>query len=116
MRLVRDDLARKAIEALRAAAEWPYHAIFLFVRSYQCFAVASGAVTHADLFLILKDDANLKNLGSVALQRTDDVYDGHLEWESDGTYFARTHTGKSLPADLDALLRSEIDRLMKVTP
>jgi hypothetical protein len=116
MLFVREELARTAVEAFRAATEWPHNAVFLMIRTYDCFAIASGAVTHADLFLILKDSADQRNLGNHPLQRTDDIFDGHVEWEMDGTYFARTHGGKTLPSDLDALLRSELDRLMQDSP
>lgn len=116
MQLVREDLARAAVESFRAASEWPHNVIFLMIRTYQGFGIAFGAITHADLFLILKDSADQHKLGNYQLQRADDIFDGHIEWEMDGTYFARTHGGKALPPDLNTLLRSEVDRLMQEIP
>ena len=116
MQLVREELTREAITYFRSATEWPFNAIFLFIRTYGGFAIAAGAVSHGDLFRILKDHADQQNHGDNLIKPQGDVYDGHIEWEADGTYFARTHGGKRLPNDLDQLLRSSINRLMNELP
>lgn len=115
MHLLRDDLAWAAVQSVRAGTEWPQYSIFLAIQAYDTLVIAPPGYTHGDLFLLLRDEWRRSNSADPVLGH-DDVIDGHIEWEDDGSFQARTQRGESLPVEIDQLIATVLNQRMGENP
>lgn len=115
MKLLREDLARAAVNSVRAGTEWPQYSIFLAIRTYGTFVIAPPGYTHGDLFLLLRTDWRQSHPDELVLEQVD-VFDGHIEWEDNESFQARTQRGETLPVEIDELIDAVLNPLLEETP
>ena len=101
MRLVRADLAELAIESVLSATEWPHYSIFLHLSDYDSIVIAPRTYLHGDLFVMLKQEWKRRGNAEIELQDSG-VFDGHIEWDDDGSFVIRTERGDRLPEQLES--------------
>ena len=103
MKIVRIDLLKRVIESARSPTEWPHYAIFLYLEAYDAVIIAPRSWMHGDLFTVVKDD-RMSSEGDPVEVDDGLVFDGHIEWDDDGSCRIRTQGGKTLPKEIESQL------------
>ena len=110
MRVVGWELLCEAVAGVERATEWPHYTIFVYLAQYDAVMMTRrDRFLHGDLFGLMHLDWIRRGNPELELIN-DQVFMGHVEWEDDGSFLARTEDGKRLPIDIGEQLVALLDK------
>ncbi len=110
MRLIRRDLAEQAVGLVRDVTEWPHYSIFIYLRCFDVVVISPRSYLHGDLLVMLREDWQRHGYSEDSIADAD-VFDGHIEWEDDGSFRILTERGQRLPKDIESRLISTLKHI-----
>ena len=102
---------REAIRRFSRNTDWPYYLIFVGVTSAGRFAIGSRRLMHGDLLTWIRSDFEFFELDRLEFQN-EDVFDGYVELEDDGTLAVRSMIGRPLPEGFESLILRSIAKVL----